>query len=106
VDLPELPGLPRRELKATSRFGYVRFHGRNRIKWYRHRQSYERYNYLYKPEELAEWVPAMAAYADANPRLYVSFNNHYGGQAVVNARMLRQMLRDLDMASAGSLVVR
>lgn len=107
VDLPDLPGLPRPELKATSPLGYVRFHGRNRIKWYYHRESYERYDYLYSPEELSHWVPTMAAFASSNPRLCVSFNNHYGGQAVINARMLRNILRSYKKAAeSGSLVVK
>src|SRR6266536_5445880 len=47
VDEPRLPGLMPRMSAATSRIGYVRFHGRNAQKWWKHEHAYERYDYLY-----------------------------------------------------------
>ena len=39
---------------VTGPLAYVRLHGRNYEKWFAHNESWERYNYLYSPEELAE----------------------------------------------------
>lgn len=92
VDEPLLKGLVPPEARATGPTAYVRFHGRNYEKWWKHRESYERYDYLYSREELEEWVPRIAGLAREAQKVYVSMNNHYRGQAVVNARMIRQML--------------
>ncbi|HBV98409.1 MAG: hypothetical protein JL50_20230 [Peptococcaceae bacterium BICA1-7] len=93
VDEPRLKGLMPPESRATSKIAYVRFHGRNSEKWWNHKESYERYDYLYSKEELAEWVPGISGLARRAETVYVSMNNHYRGQAVVNGRMLRDMLK-------------
>ncbi len=100
VDEPRLEGLVPPEVRVTSPTAYVRFHGRNRAKWYNHRESYERYDYLYSEDELAEWVPGIVGLDRKAEKVYVSMNNHYRGQAVVNARMIREMIR-----SAGGMVL-
>jgi len=92
VDEPRLKGLMPRTVVATSPIGYVRFHGRNAAKWWRHEHAYERYNYLYTEEELAEWVPRIRELADETEKVYVFFNNHYEGKAGQNARMMAQLL--------------
>ncbi|MBE9591850.1 MAG: DUF72 domain-containing protein, partial [Proteobacteria bacterium] len=46
VDEPPLRGLLPPVVVATSNIGYIRFHGRNRSKWYTG-DSKERYDYLY-----------------------------------------------------------
>lgn len=92
VDEPDINGLVRPVTTLTSGIGYVRFHGRNADRWYDHRESYERYNYLYSEEELAEWAPRIKELEAKAAKVFVSLNNHYQGQAVKNARMLRQML--------------
>ena len=92
VDEPDLKGLVRPVAALTSRVGYVRFHGRNSANWYHHKESYERYNYLYSKEELAEWIPKIIKMAEKAEQVFVSLNNHYQGQAVRNARMVREML--------------
>lgn len=93
VDEPPLKGLIPPEARSTGPTAYVRFHGRNREKWYNHRESYERYDYLYSESELAEWVPGIMGLARESEKVYVSMNNHYRGQAVVNARMIRDMIK-------------
>ncbi|MFZ5596793.1 MAG: DUF72 domain-containing protein [Bacillota bacterium] len=93
VDGPRLKGLVPPEIRFTGKTAYVRFHGRNREKWWNHRESYERYNYLYSEEELSEWVPGIKRLSAKAPKVFVSMNNHYRGQAVTNARMIRDMLR-------------
>jgi uncharacterized protein YecE (DUF72 family) len=54
----------------------------------------QRYNYLYKPEELAPWSERTSEIA-ADPttrEVYVITNNHYKGKAVANALMLQSMV--------------
>lgn len=93
VDGPRLKGLPKPITKATAPFGYVRFHGRNAGKWWNHEQAYERYDYLYSERELKDWVPPLLSLSKEVTRLFVAFNNHFNGQSVKNARMLREYLR-------------
>ncbi|MCL6634432.1 MAG: DUF72 domain-containing protein [Peptococcaceae bacterium] len=92
VDEPDLKGLVKPVAVVTAPPAYVRFHGRNAARWYRHRESYERYDYLYTGAELREWLPRLAALREKAGEVYVSFNNHYRGQAVANARMIRELI--------------
>jgi uncharacterized protein YecE (DUF72 family) len=80
---------------VTSRVGYVRVHGRNYKDWFREKAGVEeRYNYLYKPDELKPWVErAWEIAADPSTQeVYVVTNNHYKGKAVANALMMKSML--------------
>lgn len=93
VDEPDFPNLMPRELILTSdRWGYLRFHGRNAAKWWKHEEAWERYDYLYSRAELEEWVPRIEEMAARTVESFVFFNNHARGQAVENARMLRHLL--------------
>ncbi|MCK4259334.1 MAG: DUF72 domain-containing protein [Halanaerobiales bacterium] len=93
VDEPQLSGLVPPVTKATTDLGYVRFHGRNRQKWWKHDHSYERYNYLYSPEELVDWVKKIQKMSANLTKVYISMNNHFQGKAVFNARQLANMLK-------------
>jgi uncharacterized protein YecE (DUF72 family) len=96
VDEPRLRGLPSARVVMTSRTAYLRMHGRNAENWWAEgRQSWERYDYLYSEEELAEWLPGVEKMSDSSDRVYVIFNNHYKGQAPTNAHTFEQMLRAL-----------
>lgn len=92
VDEPDLKGLVGQEIVYTAPIAYVRFHGRNREKWWKHKQAWERYDYLYSAEEIREWVPGIKGLGEKAGRVFVAFNNHYRGQAVQNARMLRELI--------------
>lgn len=76
---------------VTGPIGYARFHGRNYEKWFAHGESWERYNYLYSPEELEPWVGRIEAMAQSKDT-YVVTNNHFRGQAIVNAGELKESL--------------
>lgn len=91
VDEPQLPGLPKVTSLVTSPIGYVRFHGRNRENWWKG-DNVTRYDYLYSDKELTEWVPRIRAMALQAAIVLVVFNNHSKGQAVQNARALREKL--------------
>jgi len=92
VDEPQLPNLLPPVAEATSKIGYVRFHGRNKDKWWQHDQPYERYDYTYKPEELAEWLPRINKLAGAAEKIFIFANNHWRGQAINTIRQLRMLL--------------
>ncbi|HYH06277.1 MAG TPA: DUF72 domain-containing protein [Thermoanaerobaculia bacterium] len=76
---------------VTGPIAYARFHGRNYEKWFAHEEAYERYNYLYTQEELEPWSKRIAAMAK-NKDTYVVTNNHFRGQAIVNAGDLKESL--------------
>ena len=96
VDQPRFKNLvPPVAVSTSSAIGYLRFHGRNREKWWNHSEAYERYDYRYSDKELLEWKPKIRQLDDESPLTLVYMNNHWQGQAVMNARQLR-MLLDLD----------
>jgi len=76
---------------VTGKVAYVRLHGRNYGKWFAHEESWERYNYLYTKEELAPWVDRIQRMAEKK-ETYVITNNHFRGQAIVNAADLKEAL--------------
>jgi uncharacterized protein YecE (DUF72 family) len=94
VDEPRLKGLVGASTALTAGFGYVRFHGRNAGSWWQHEQAHERYDYLYQESELEEWAPRIRDLARGADRLFLTFNNHYKGQSITNARMMQRLLQD------------
>jgi uncharacterized protein YecE (DUF72 family) len=76
---------------ATGPLAYVRLHGRNYEKWFAHSESWERYNYLYSEKELEPWVKRIESMA-RNKDAYVITNNHFRGQAIVNAGEIKEAL--------------
>jgi uncharacterized protein YecE (DUF72 family) len=76
---------------VTGPLAYVRFHGRNYEKWFAHEESWERYNYLYSKEELEPWVERIDAMAKSRD-VFVVTNNHFRGQAIVNAGDIKESL--------------
>jgi uncharacterized protein YecE (DUF72 family) len=100
VDEPRLPNLPPPVVRVTAPIAYVRFHGRNRQKWWTHGETWERYDYLYSEAELIEWAPKIRFLAEATKKCYAFFNNHARGQAVTNAQMLSRLLADVRSGGA------
>ncbi|HUP59235.1 MAG TPA: DUF72 domain-containing protein [Thermoanaerobaculia bacterium] len=76
---------------VTGPLAYARLHGRNYEKWFAHAETWERYNYLYSKEELAPWVERVERMARSH-ETYVITNNHFRGQAIVNAGDLQEAL--------------
>lgn len=92
VDEPQIDGLMRPESVVTSlSVGYVRFHGRNKENWWSG-DNVSRYDYLYNETELNEWVERIRAMMVQTAVVLVVFNNHSKGQAVQNARRLKQLM--------------
>lgn len=92
VDEPPIKGLLPPVVVATSNIGYIRFHGRNKEKWYNHKQAYERYDYNYSDNELAEWIPKIREISRKVEVVFIAMNNHFNAQAVINAKQLLKML--------------
>jgi len=92
VDEPNLPGLLPRLAMATGPVGYVRFHGRNSAKWWKHEEAEERYDYNYTQNELSDWIPKIKDLANKATTTFVFFNNHVNGQAPSNAELLMALL--------------
>jgi uncharacterized protein YecE (DUF72 family) len=93
VDQPPLKGLIPPVAIATSQLGYIRFHGRNKEKWWQHEHAYQRYDYLYSEEELQEWLPKIKQIVNQTTDQYIFMNNHYKGKATKNALILMKLLR-------------
>ena len=91
VDQPLFSDSVKPAATVTGPVAYARFHGRNYEKWFAHEESWERYNYLYTKEELDPWVDRISKMATDNDT-YVITNNHFRGQAIVNAGDLKRAL--------------
>ncbi len=92
VDQPRFESLIPPIAEATGPIAYVRFHGRNAAKWWRHDEAWERYDYTYTTEELAEWVPKIKKLDEQAEMTFAFANNHWQGQAVDTARQLKMLL--------------
>ena len=80
---------------TTSQIGYVRLHGRNYHDWFREKAPRDdRYNYLYSMDELEPWIARIKEIAAKTKESYVITNNHFRGQAVVNALEIKATLSE------------
>jgi uncharacterized protein YecE (DUF72 family) len=91
VDQPLFDNSVKPAATATGPVAYARLHGRNYEKWFAHAETWERYNYLYTPEELEPWAGRIEEMAKERDT-YVITNNHFRGQAIVNAGDLKKRL--------------
>jgi uncharacterized protein YecE (DUF72 family) len=93
VDEPDLPHLLPPSAETTGPLGYVRFHGRNKAAWWSGDNA-SRYDYLYSPSELGEWIERIRTILEKVPVLLLFFNNHWRGNAAKNAREMRRLLQE------------
>jgi uncharacterized protein YecE (DUF72 family) len=100
IDEPKIGGLHDTDY-VTAPLAYLRLHGRNYKKWFHSKNRDERYDYLYPPEELepiAKSLKTMAKKVEREPdrrqvkKVIAATNNHYKGQAAVNAIDLKRLL--------------
>lgn len=95
---------------------YIRFHGRNEKAWkkslesFGQKQSYkqqsERYNYLYSPGELVEVEHVIREIMDNVKKIFIFFNNHPKGDAVVNALELLHFLGERTKVNVPELLLK
>lgn len=90
VDEPALRGLfPKRAMLAGDT-AYIRFHGRNACDWWS--GGPRRYDYRYSQAELEQWKDFVRDLANEAKQTFIFFNNCHAGHAVINARMMEEML--------------
>lgn len=98
IDLPRPPAgvevwHPPQEAPRLGPLGYLRLHGRNSGRWFDPRADRDaKYDYLYSEDEVKEMVGRARRLAQGRDETYVVTNNHFGGQAVVNALEIRSAL--------------
>jgi uncharacterized protein YecE (DUF72 family) len=91
--------------RSTGPVGYIRLHGRNYRDWFREDAGRDaRYDYLYSEEELDPWVEKISEVSETASSTYVITNNHFRGQAVVNALQIRSRLERRKVAAPASLL--
>lgn len=106
VDAPRTraPNVMPRIAAATHPVAYVRLHGRNWQTWNRKtRTSGERFDWLYSPEELREWVEPVASLAREAEEVYAMFNNNRDDYAPRGAVTLRGLLDEAGVPASGGV---
>jgi uncharacterized protein YecE (DUF72 family) len=79
---------------VTGPTGYLRLHGRNAAAWFAEdSDAAARYDYRYAGEELTALVAVAEAISARARETYLITNNHFRGQAALNALELRARLR-------------
>jgi uncharacterized protein YecE (DUF72 family) len=92
IDQPRLGKSLGATQHVTAPVGYIRLHGRNYKDWFQADNRNDRYNYLYKRGELEGWKDKITKISKQADKTFAITNNHYEGQAVVNALELKSML--------------
>ncbi len=90
---------------ATHPVAYVRFHGRNAQTWNIRgaTSAADRFDWLYAPEELAEWVEPVQRLASEADEVYALFNNNRDDFAPRGAATLRNLLDEAGIAATGGV---
>jgi uncharacterized protein YecE (DUF72 family) len=76
---------------VTADHSFVRVHGRN-IK------DHYWYNYLYSQKELELWVNKINEIRSQSKILRIYFNNHYGGNAIINALQFNKVIKNATLS--------
>ena len=93
IDQPVVGQSLRPSRVVTAEPAYVRLHGRNYGNWFAEGAGRDaRYDYLYREEELDPWLDRINDLKNQASETFVITNNHFRGQAVVNALQIRYRL--------------
>jgi uncharacterized protein YecE (DUF72 family) len=108
IDQPVIgDSMPPTAIATDPRLGYIRLHGRNYRDWFRAGAGRDdRYDYLYRDDELEQWRDRAVRMARDVKDLYIITNNHFRGQALVNAFQMKSLLGQAIREIPGSLVER
>jgi len=104
IDQPQLGRSLEPTTHVTSNIGYVRLHGRNYDQWFEAEKSADRYNYLYKANELTGWKDRIDSIAEKAKITFVIANNHFEAKAGVNALELKHMTTGRRVLAPESLI--
>ena len=89
---------------ATHPLAYIRFHGRNWKTWnIRGGKSSDRFDWMYEPEELAEWVGPVERLAAEAEEVYALFNNNKDDFAPRSATIFRGLLDEAGVLASGGI---
>jgi uncharacterized protein YecE (DUF72 family) len=89
---------------VTAPFGYLRLHGRNYKQWFQAKHRDQRYDYLYTTEEIRKVADVAQRMDRQAEKTFVVANNHYKGQAAVNATEIKSVLQNTKVAVPETLV--
>src|SRR5262245_9869794 len=92
IDMPVLEHCVPPTEHVLSPVAYVRLHGRNYAKWWKHDHPDQRYDYMYTESEVDEWVARTRRVADHASDTFVFTNNHFRGHAPANALQMKSKL--------------
>jgi len=93
IDEPKFRFSIRQEtMTQAAALAYVRLHGRNATKWWKHDSPDERYDYHYSTAELRPFADRARVVRGLARRAYLYLNNHFAAKAVANAAALRHLL--------------
>jgi uncharacterized protein YecE (DUF72 family) len=106
IDQPLIgDSVPPTDHVTDPRLGYIRLHGRNRAAWFSKTAGRdERYNYLYREGELEGWAERARSLLSRVKDLFIVTNNHFRGQALVNAFQLKYLLEQRKQEMPDELV--
>jgi uncharacterized protein YecE (DUF72 family) len=77
---------------VTAPVGYVRLHGRNYDQWFEAERGEDRYNYLYRENELMGWKEKIERMSQKAEVTFVISNNHFEAKGAINSLQLKNML--------------
>lgn len=94
IDEPKFATSIRQDLEPMGEIFYFRAHGRNAKAWWRAKESWERYDYLYSRDEVKQIAQRVktAASTPGIKKAFAFFNNHARANSAANAIMLSQEL--------------
>jgi uncharacterized protein YecE (DUF72 family) len=94
VDQPVIGNSIKPGERVTARLGYFRLHGRNYGTWFKEDAGRDaRYDYLYTKQEIRQLSAKIRNVHQSTEETYAVTNNHFRGQALVNAM---EILEELD----------
>src|SRR5947208_4465972 len=105
IDQPQMGRSLAPPSHVASAVGYVRLHGRNYDQWFEPEKSSDRYNYLYRANELVGWKERVETIAKEAKVTFVIANNHFEAKAGVNGLQLKHMLTVREVEAPDSLLV-
>jgi uncharacterized protein YecE (DUF72 family) len=100
VDMPQgfRSSMPPLAEATSPDLAVVRFHGRDPEAWtHKGPTAGPRFRYLYREEELREWVPRIGKLATEARQVHAVMNNCWEDHAVVNGRQLMDLLGDANL---------
>jgi len=84
---------------ATNTHATIRLHGRNNNK------NHYWYDYLYSESELNPWAGKVKKLKEQVNSVFIYFNNHYSGKAIVNAMQFKELLNKNSLTKAENTIL-